>query len=120
MDKQILTKPKMNNIEVFNLLKRLGIRTSSVGIKYILSVIRIGRFSNDYKLQMEDIYIQVAKIYNVSPLSIKSGIKYSLDHRNISISQKNFESIFGYEYDEYLFINKEFIEEVLRIISIES
>ena len=120
MNKEILTKPKMNNIEVFNILKRLGIRTSSVGIRYILSVIRIGYVSNDYILQMEDIYVQVAKLYNVSPISIKCGIKYSLDHRNISISQKNFESIFGYEYDEYTFINKEFFEEILRVISIES
>ena len=28
----------------------------------------------------------------------------------------NFESIFGYEYDEELFTNKDFLEELTRVI----
>ena len=30
-----------------------------------------------------------------------------------------YKSIFGYEYNEYTFMNKEFIEEIIRIMSIK-
>ena len=120
MDKKNLTTQKINNIKVFNLIKRLGIKTSTVGMKYILSVILIGYNSYSDIMNFEKIYKKIGKKYNVSPSTIRNAIQHSLDHRNYKLAEKNFESIFGYEYNEYTFVNKEFFEEVFRVISIES
>jgi len=119
MDKKILAKQKMNNVNVFNILKRLGIKSSNIGTKYIISTLLIGYKQYPNYLNMEKIYIQVANIYHVSTQAVKTGIKYSLDHRDYMLAKKNFESIFGYEYNEYTFMNKEFFEEVFRVISVD-
>ena len=37
-------------------------------------------------------------------------------NRDVKKSESNFENIFGYEYDIYVFTNKELIEEIVRII----
>lgn len=120
MDKKNLAKQKINNITIFNLIKSLGIKTSTTGMKYILSVILIGYSSYDDIMNFEKIYRKIAKKYNVSPSTVRNAIQNSLNHRNYKLAEKNFESIFGYEYNEYTFINKEFFEEILRVISIES
>lgn len=117
MDKEILAKQKINNIDTFNLLKRLGIKTSTKGIKYLLNCIRIGYYSDSEYLNMEKIYLEMSEKYNVSPTTIKISIKQSLENRNVHLAQNNFKSIFGYEYNEYTFTNKEFIEEIIRLLN---
>ena len=88
-------------------------------MKYILSVILIGYNSYDEIINFEKIYKEIAKKYNVSPHTVRNSIQNSLNHRNYQLAKKNFESIFGYEYNEYTFVNKEFFEEILRVLSIE-
>ena len=53
MDKKNLAGQKINNIRVFNLIKSLGIKTSTTGMKYILSVILIGYSSYDDLMNFE-------------------------------------------------------------------
>ena len=89
-------------------------------MKYMLSVILIVYNSYDDTINFEKIYKEIAKKYNVSPNTVRNTIQNSLNSRNHKLAEKNYESIFGYEYNEYTFVNKEFFEEILRIISIES
>lgn len=116
MDKKILAKQKINDSKVFNLLKKLGLKSSTMGIRYILCCVKFGVNSNEEILNMEKIYLKISKTYNVSPTTIRVSIKQSLDHRSMSLSKKNFESVFGYDYNEDTFTNKEFIEEIIRIL----
>ena len=71
-------------------------------------------------MNFEEIYREIGNKYDVSHSTVRNAIQHSLDHRNYKLAEKNFELIFGYEYNEYTFINKEFFEEVLRVMSIES
>ncbi|WP_304969911.1 hypothetical protein, partial [Romboutsia ilealis] len=74
-------------------------------------------WSNDEFYILENIYNEIAKNYtSFNSAQIRNAIKYSLDHRNENLSIKNFEKIFGFKYDEYIFTNKSFIEEFVRII----
>ena len=52
----------------------------------------------------------------MNKFQIRSSIRYAIDSRGIKKCEKNFEKIFGYEYNESIFTNKNFIEELLRII----
>ena len=46
---------------------------------------------------------------------IWSEIGYALNSRNERLSKKNFEKIFGYEYDSFIFTPKNFIDELINI-----
>ncbi len=78
----------------------------------------VSKNGNDY-YNFEDIYEDIASLYDQSPSYVKWAIKYIIDNRNISLSEKNFEKIFGYEYNEYSFTNKELIQEIARVIQYE-
>ena len=54
---------------------------------------------------------------NITPKQVKNDISYALNSRVEEKTIKNFEKVFGFEYDEYLFTNKTIIEEVCRVVS---
>ena len=62
--------------------------------------------------------MELTKYYKeLSFIQIKTYIQYALDHRDINKSKKNFEIIFGFEYDNYYFTNKIFLEKVYVVLS---
>lgn len=119
MEKNICTESKKLNsyLKIYNLLKILGLKTSHNGTKFIIkAVLIILKQDNDFII-FEDVYSIISQeLGNISQAQVKYCIKYAIDNRNEKKSITNFEKIFGYEYDQDVFTNKEFIEEIVRII----
>ena len=119
MKKNICTESKKLNsyLKIYNLLKILGLKTSHNGTKFIIkAVLIILKQDNDFII-FEDVYSIISQeLGNISQAQVKYCIKYAIDNRNEKKSITNFEKIFGYEYDQDVFTNKEFIEEIVRII----
>ena len=107
-------------ITIFNILRSIGLNTSHRGTKYINKAVQIiARNDNDIVI-VNDIYKDIADIYgNITPKQVKNDISYSLNSRVDEKTIKNFEKIFGFEYDSYYFTNKIIIEEISRIIKEE-
>ncbi len=103
-------------LSINNKLRSLGLNPTLKGTKFINKAIQLLIISNDEFYVLENIYNEIAKNYtSFNSAQIRNAIKYSLDHRNENLSIKNFEKIFGFEYDEYYFINSKFIDELTRI-----
>lgn len=119
MEKNICTESKKLNsyLKIYNLLKILGLKTSHNGTKFMIkAVLIILKQDNDFII-FEDVYSIISQeLGNISQAQVKYCIKYAIDNRNEKKSITNFEKIFGYEYDQDVFTNKEFIEEIVRII----
>lgn len=104
-------------LSINNKLRSLGLNPALKGTKFINKAIQLLITSDNEFYILEDIYNEIANNYpSFNSAQIRNAIKYSLDHRNENLSIKNFERIFGFEYDEYVFTNKSFIEEFTRII----
>ena len=66
---------------------------------------------------LEDIFQEILLNYpKLNSKQIRSEIGYALNSRNERLSEKNFEKIFGYEYDYFIFTPKNFIDELINII----
>lgn len=104
----------------FKILKQLGFKTSLKGTKFIIDAISIVANYDDEPTSFEEIYREISTKYNLSPVYIRSAIKYVLDNRNNKLTERNFEKIFGYEYNEYSFTNKELIQEIVRVVLYET
>lgn len=121
MDSQICDNNKLNKkklvLEIYNILRKLGIKTSNQGAKLIyLAIVIIINYNIEF-IKLEDIYELISKqIKNMNKFQIRRSIQYAIDNRDIKKCEKNFEIIFGYEYNESIFTNKSFIEELLRCI----
>lgn len=103
--------------EIYNKLRLLGIKTSNYGAKLIYLAILIIINSNEELLIIKDVYSIISKqLGNVSTTQIRRSIQYTIDSRNKKKSENNFKMIFNFEYDETVFTNKAFIEELLYII----
>ena len=98
-----------------NILRLLGLNPSIKGTVLLNKAIRIileKKTNEDYFIGNE-IYIELTKYYKeLSFIQIKTYIQYALDHRDINKSKKNFEMIFDFEYDNYYFTSKRFLEEI--------
>ena len=98
-----------------NILRLLGLNSSIKGTVLLNKAIRIileKKTNEDYFIGNE-IYMELTKYYKeLSFIQIKTYIQYALDHRDIHKSKKNFEMIFGFEYDDYYFTSKRFLEEI--------
>ncbi len=98
-----------------NTLRLLGLNPSIKGTVLLNKAIRIileKKTNEDYFIGNE-IYIELTKYYKeLSFIQIKTYIQYALDHRDINKSKKNFEMIFDFEYDNYYFTSKRFLEEI--------
>lgn len=115
---------KLNNqsyIKSRNILRSLGINVAHKGCIFLICAIQIVVTNNYDYIVLEDLYSLIAKKYkNTNNYQIKNTIKYAIDHRIEEKAINNFEKIFGFEYDEYFFTNKNIIEEISNIIQLES
>lgn len=123
MGNNICTEHKKLNsyLKAYNLVKLLGFKTSHNGTKFIIkAILIILKQDNDF-IVFEDIYSIISQeLKNISKAQVKYCIKYAIDNRNEEKSINNFKNIFGYDYDQYIFTNKELIEELVRIIEYDS
>lgn len=70
---------------------------------------------------LSDIYEEISKSFpNLKSNFIRMYIYYALEHRNKIKAEINFKRIFGFDYDEYYFEPKQFIEEMANIIRIRT
>ena len=119
MENQVNTKTKeLNNyLKIYNIVKLLGLRTCHTGTKLLIKAILILLKQNNEFIVLEEVYSIVSNdLQNISKEQVKYCIKYAIDNRNEKQSIKNFERLFGYEYSQDVFTNKELIEEIFRII----
>ena len=108
-------------IQIVNVLRSLGLKTSSKGTKLLNKAIQIAYLSDDEYISMNNIYeILSNQNPNFNTKQIKNTIAYAIKCRNTDTTEVNFENIFGFECDEYFFTNKNLIEEIVRIMKIES
>ena len=108
---------KKLSFEIYNILRKLGIKTSNQGAKLIYLAIVIIINSDMEFIKLEDIYEIISKqIKSMNKFQIRRSIQYAIDSRDIKKCEKNFEMVFGYEYDKNIFTNKNFIDELIRFI----
>ncbi len=106
-------------ITIYNILRAIGLNTSLRGTKYLNKAIQIMIITKNDLTIIEDIYKSILCSYNnITPKQVKNDITYALNSRTEEKAIKNFQKIFGFEYDGYLFTNKNIIEEVSRVIVI--
>ena len=80
-------------------LKQLGFKSSLYGTKLLIKVILKASALDDY-YTLNDIYSVISQETDLSINDISVLIFNSLNSRKKDISKKNFENIFGYEYNE--------------------
>ena len=103
--------------EINNILRLLGIKTNMNGAKLIRKCIYYIISSNNEFYMLEDVFQKIILNYpKLNSKQIRSEIGYTLNSRNERLSKKNFEKIFGYEYDSFIFTPKNFIDELINII----
>ena len=109
---------KLNTyLRIYNLVKQLGLRTSHTGTKLLVKAVLILIEQGIDFVVIEDIYSIISnELQSISKSQVKYCIKYAIDNRQEKQTIKNFEKIFGYEYAEDVFTNKELIEEIARVI----
>lgn len=104
-------------LKITNILRSLGFNCSHIGTKLLNKTIQYLLINNMEFFTLEEIYNYLHTIYGFNAKTIKSNINKAIYNRKIEVSKKNFERIFGFEYDEYYFSNKKLIEEILNILS---
>lgn len=103
--------------EINSTLRLLGLKTNMNGTKLIRKCIYHIINSNNEFYILEDIFQEIILNYpKLNSKQIRSEIGYALNSRNEKLSEKNFEKIFGYEYDSFIFTPKNFIDELINII----
>ena len=80
-------------------LKQLGFKSSLYGTKLLIKVILKASALDDY-YTLNDIYSVISQETDLSVNDISVLVFNSLNSRKKDISKKNFENIFGYEYNE--------------------
>lgn len=106
-----------NVLKIVNKLRMLGLRPSMNGTKLINKCVQHIITSKNEFYKLEDVFKEIIVIYpELNPRQMRSEIRYALNKRNEKLSEKNFEKIFGYEYDEDIFQPKEFIDEFVYMI----
>ena len=108
-------------LAICNIVRSLGLSTGHTGTRIINKVIQVITIRDLEIVVLEDIYQEISIYYpNLSVNRIRKNILYALQNRDYKKAEDNFESIFGFEHDEYYFEPKVFMEEVANIIRIES
>ena len=85
--------------QIYRILKQLGFKSSLYGTKLLIKVILKASALDDY-YTLNDIYSVISQETDLSINDISVLIFNSLNSRKKDISKKNFENIFGYEYNE--------------------
>ena len=107
-------------ITIFNILRDIGLNTTHRGTKYINKAVQILSATDNDIVKAKDIYISISNYYgNITPKQVKNDISYALNSRLEEKAEKNFEKVFGFEYDQYYFTNKTIIEEIARVVKVE-
>ena len=115
----IAIKPKQI-ITIFNILRDIGLNTSHRGTKYINKAVQILVTTDNDIIKAKDIYNSISNYYsNITPKQVKNDISYALNSKIEEKAKKNFEKVFGFEYDQYYFTNKTIIEEIARVVKVE-
>lgn len=105
------------SILIYNILRDLGLMPTLKGTKFLNKAVQIVLNSNNEFIVLEDVYKKIALNYiNFNSIQVRNAIKYAIDNRDEKKSIVNFEKVFGYKYDSYLFTNKVIIEEIARVI----
>ncbi len=117
-----LITPKLV-LTINNKLRSLGIKSNQDGYRLLICAIKIRyvEYDENYFENFNVIYEKVSKMYKYSktPVQIDDCIYYTINHRRKNNNIKeNFKNLFGYEYDESIFTNKEFINEFVNILKI--
>ncbi len=104
-------------LEINNKFRSLGFSFKLSGTKLLNKTIQIIISSGNEFYVLEDVIDEIIKLYpNFNKIQIRMAMKYALDHRNETLSKRNFEKIFGFEYNEEIFFTKNFIDEFINII----
>ena len=115
----LVIKPKQI-INIFNILRDIGLNTSHRGTKYINKAVQIVIATDNDIVKAKDIYNSISNYYgNITAKQVKNDIFYALNSRLEEKTKKNFERVFGFEYDQYYFTNKIIIEEIARVVKIK-
>ena len=115
----IVIKPKQI-ITIFNIIRDIGLNTSQQGTKYINKAVQILITTDNDIIKAKDIYNSISNYYsNITPKQVKNDISYALNSKTEEKAKKNFEKVFGFEYDQYYFTNKTIIEEIARVVKVE-
>ena len=115
---KIVIKPKQI-ITIFNILRDIGLNTSHRGTKYINKAVQILITTDNDIIKAKDIYNSISNYYdNITPKQVKNDISYALNSRLEEKAEKNFEKVFGFEYDQYYFTNKAIFEEIARVVKV--
>lgn len=108
-------------IIICNCLRSLGLNSGHIGTRLINKAIQILTVKDLEIIVLSDIYAEISKCFpNLKSNFIRMYIHYALKHRDENKSETNFKRIFGFDYDEYYFEPKQFIEEMANIIRIRT
>lgn len=107
-------------LQITNTLRLIGLKSSHKGTKLINKAIQYVVLNNIEFFTLEEIYSYLHSLYNFNEQTIKSNINNAITNRARKVSKANFDKVFNYDYDESTFEPKTFIEEIVRIINIES
>ena len=103
-------------LKITNTLRKLGLNPTHFGTKLINKSIQYIIINNIEFVTLYDIYKEFCREYGLNIKTIRNNVNNAITKRNIKKSKDNFKTIFGYEYDPYVFVPKYFIEEVARVI----
>ena len=101
--------------KIYRILKQLGFKTNLCGTKLLIKVILKAYTLDDY-YTLNKIYTIISQETHLSVNDISILIFNSINSRKKDISKKNFENVFGFEYDESNFKCKEFVENLVNIL----
>ena len=106
---------------ISNCLRNIGLNSGHIGTRLINKAVQILTVKDLEMIVLNDIYEEIAKCFpNLKPKFVRMYIHYALQHRNEEKAENNFNKIFGFDYDEYYFEPKQFIEEMANIIRIKT
>lgn len=106
-------------LEINNKFRSLGLSFKLSGTKFLNKTVQIIIASGNEFYVLEDVLDEIIKLYpNFNKIQIRMAMKYALDHRDENLSKRNFEKIFGFEYNEEMFFTRNFIDEFVNIMSI--
>lgn len=101
--------------KIYRILKQLGFKTNLCGTKLLIKVI-IKAYTLDDYYTLNKIYTIISQETHLSVNDISILIFNSINSRKKDTSKKNFENVFGFEYDESNFKCKEFVENLVNIL----
>lgn len=108
-------------IIISNCLRNMGLNSGHIGTRLINKAVQILTIKDLEMIVLNDIYEEISKYFpNLKPKFIRMYIHYALQHRDEERAENNFKKIFGFDYDEYYFEPKQFIEEMANIIRIKT